>query len=184
MTRNPLVRRIDRVEALITVLAVALVVVAIPVVVSLSRGYGARLAEHTAAHNRTLHSVDAVVVDVKPMVPERFSRSHSVRARWSTGADDRIASVRAAAGVAVGDHVEVWLDAQGAVTTPPRTESDDRANTVAFGIELWLTAAALCVAALMSVRAWLAHRRSAMWDAQWQLFNARDGGWSNRDRVD
>ena len=169
------------------VLGLLIVTCAIPVAAVLSRGYCARIVEQVDQQTRAWHQVDATVVELRPTVPDRFRAPvRYVRARWDAGVGtgDRIETVQAPSGVAVGDHLNVWLNAHGAVVPAPQEQSDSRANAIAYGVEVWMGVVGLTGAAVLTTRELLNRRRFAAWDDEWELLSAGGGEWTDHDRVD
>lgn len=183
--RNPLVRRHDRMEALVALLGVIVVTLAIPVVIHLGRDYFARSLERIDHQTRTLHMVDATVVDAKPGTPDRNpAATRIVQAQWKAGFEDRVETVQAPSKATVGDRVPVWLDHRGAVTRPPQTRADAQGYATAYGLGLWWTTAAVCFTVAALTRVSLDRRRFDAWDYEWKLVSARGGGWANSGRTE
>lgn len=116
--RNPLLRRSDRIEAFVIVLALVVSLVAIPVtgVVGASV-YSARWRQYDQqAHTR--HTVTATVISARATA-ERESNQAVVQAKWPVGADERSGSFEHRKPVKPGDRIQVWVDTAGNLTPPP-----------------------------------------------------------------
>ncbi len=185
LSRNPLVRRQDRIEALAVVLGLIVVILAIPVIVHLGRDHFARSVDRIEQQTRSLQKVEATVVEARSSAPNRYTTaSRTVRAEWKAGFEDRVETVQGPAKVEVGDRIPVWLDEHGAVTRPPQTVADARGYAAAFGIGLWLGTAAACATAVMLTRMALDRRRFNAWDYEWKLISTPGGGWANSGKTD
>ena len=123
--RNPLRRRTDRIEAAIRLVAVILLMVAVPIAAVVT----GRQADHEAlrqanAQQAADHDVTAVLLQQAQAtgVPDPYTSTELtyVLARWQPpGQPPRSGQVLAPAGAHAGSTVKVWIDASGAVTGPP-----------------------------------------------------------------
>ncbi|WP_396928145.1 hypothetical protein [Mycolicibacterium sp.] len=137
--RGPLVRAIDRIEALVVVLAVVLSLVAIPIAAAIGTAvYDSRqhlYADQAATRQATL----ATVTDVPASHPLRTATT-TVSARWTAAGTQHTGTVEARASTAPGDTVAVWVDNTGAQTPAP-TPTAHAAREAAIGaIALWIGA--------------------------------------------
>ncbi|MCV7199338.1 Rv1733c family protein [Mycobacterium angelicum] len=116
--RNPLLRRADRIEAFVIVLALVVSLVAIPVAgVVAASVYSARWRSYDQ-QAQTRHTVTATVVNATVTL-DRESNQAVVQAKWSVGADERSGSFEHRSPVKSGDRIQVWVDSAGNLTPPP-----------------------------------------------------------------
>jgi hypothetical protein len=171
---NPLRRGTDRIEAILRLTLVILLVVAVPVA-AIAAG---RQADHAAlnrAHaDRTGdHQINAVLLQNAPVtgVPDPYTSIQTtwVLARWQPpGRPARTGQVLATAGARKGSTVSTWIDASGAVTSPP---PDHRfiVGDVCIAVMLTCIASVLLLLAsgTLASRAFV-RRRMRAWEAEWR----------------
>ena len=173
--RNPLLRRTDRIEALVILVAIVASLVAIPVAGVLGAAvYGARDRLYTQeAHER--HLVTATVVDARP----EESGGTVVQARWSVAAGERTGALRLTDPVKVGESIEIWVGKDGLPVFPPTPTW--RAVSDAIGVA-GVMSMIVCVgmASLVArVRSRLDRGRDARWERELRCL-VDDGGRTNR----
>lgn len=177
--RNPLRRRTDRIEALISAVLLALFLVGAPLLgTSLGRWvHQGGLSEQRA--QQSWHQTPARLLATAPPAPRyafRLSWRNAVpvRARWSgPGGQPRSGEVSAPPGSRAGQLVKVWVDGSGRVTGPP-LRGAELTRRVA-GAEV-LAPLALGVVLLMVgfVVRWLLNRRRLRdWEAGWASIGPR-----------
>jgi hypothetical protein len=183
LDRNPLQRRVDRVEAWLTVLLTATFVFVGPFVAWRAGDTAYREALHMARISQRDHvradavlEEDAVLTysgsDISPVV------QRPVRARWQgpDGSSHRGTIVPARPGPA-GTVLPVWTDATGSLTMPPRTVVSMRLEGVRTGLVVLLILGGALAATRMLVRCAANRRRLAWWQGEWMLIEPR---WTNR----
>jgi hypothetical protein len=177
--RNPLRRRTDRIEALISAVLLALFLVGAPLLgTSLGRWvHQGGLSEQRA--QQSWHQTPARLLATAPPAPRyafRLSWRNAVpvRARWSgPGGQPRSGEVSAPPGSRAGQLVKVWVDGSGRVTGPP-LRGAELTRRVA-GAEV-LAPLALGVVLLMVgfVVRWLLNRRRLRdWEVGWASIGPR-----------
>lgn len=133
--RNPLLRRSDRLEAIVAVIAVAASLVAIPVAgIAGTVVYG-------ALHSKYLQEASerhGVVATVAATGINTMDRS-VVQASWPVTGGDRSGPIGLTHDVKVGQHVRIWVDDDGNPADPPTPAW--RALTVALGTVLTISLA-------------------------------------------
>jgi hypothetical protein len=174
--RNPLRRRLDRVEAAIVAgLAVAFLAAApLAAVTAAHLAYGT--AARDASAQRSWHQVPAVLL-ASAVVPGEFGTT--VPAQWAgpTGVR-RTGMVPVFTTTATtGSRVMVWVDASGQLTGRPLRRSQVQAQTVLAAL-----LAPVALGWLLSCAGLLAHwalgrRRMTAWDADW---HATEPLWTRR----
>lgn len=117
--KNPLVRRSDRLEAVAILVAIATIVMAVPLAFHVGSAQNATNSRQISETLRSLQPIEATVVKAANRPPSRFPNAiRIVHAQWRSGFQQRTESVRTYGGVHVGDQVTVWLDAAGNVLNP------------------------------------------------------------------
>lgn len=176
---NPLVRAVDRIEALAVLGIVVTALMAIPVAVSagaLVRGWGMQTAEQEA-DNR--HPVQATVVEGVGL-PTDFETPAFVDAQWHEGTRTRTESVAGTATVRVGDRMTIWLDHDGKVVAAPLTPADAELNAVAIAVTFWIGMVLCSALGSHMIRRGLDRARDRAWEREIRLLTHNDGGWANR----
>ena len=172
--RNPLRRRTDRIEAAIRLVTIILLLVAVPIV-AIAVG---RQADHLAlrqarAQQAGEHEVTAVLLQQAQAtgLPDPYTSIQLtyVLARWQPpGLAPRSGQVLAPAGAHAGSTVKVWIDASGAVTSPPPDHRMIAGDVCIASIVACLVACLLVLGSNALARRVLDHRRLRAWDAEWR----------------
>lgn len=177
---NPLVRAVDRIEALAILGVVVTALVALPAALSaatLVRDSGTRTAQEQALSR---HSVEAVVVEGAGL-PTNLDTPAYVHVQWREGPRTRTESLVGAATIKADDRMTVWLDnATDKVVPAPVTTSDAEFNGFAAGVTLWVSLVMAGALAAYVIRRFLDRSRARAWDRELLLFAHNDDGWANR----
>jgi len=178
--RNPLTRTSDRVESAVFVIALLVVLLGLPVAAATGSEVYARESVASTEQLRTRHQIEATVLeDTGPGVTTGVT-GPDVRASWQApDGTPRQGAVSAAYDLKAGSTVPVWIDRNGAVTTPPLTPEGAVITAVGWAGLLWLgLGCVLCSAYLLTVH--LNRRRNARrWEAEW---TAVEPEWTRRRR--
>jgi hypothetical protein len=174
LDRNPLRRPTDRIEAVIRLVTLILLLVAVPMA-TLAAG---RQADHLAL--RQAHAVQAADRQVTAVllrqapptgVPDPYTSIQMtlVLARWHPpGQPARSGQVLAPAGARAGSTVRIWIDASGAVTSPPPDHRMIIGDVFVAAVVTWLVTSLLVLGASTLARRLLDRRRLRAWDAEWR----------------
>lgn len=174
--RNPLRRRVDRLEAAIVLSAVLAALVMIPAAAALGTSVR-NSSENTAAQRRavltqvqarTLENTETAVADAPGQVTSQ------VRVAWSDPAGrPREGRTDVAIGTRQGTEVTIWLDSSGSIADPPRRAGVSAAIGAAVGLSVatmsWLLIAVLARLAVVP----LDRRRMRDWEREWEQVAAR-----------
>jgi len=172
--RNPLRRRTDRIEAVIRLAAVILLLVAVPIATIAVARQADRLALRQAqAQQAADHQVTAVLLQQAQAtgVPDPYTSIQLtyVLARWQpSGQAPRSGQVLAPAGAHAGSTVKIWIDASGAVTSPPPDHRIIAGDVCIAAIVTCLVASLLVLGSNALARRVLDRRRLRAWDAEWR----------------
>jgi len=170
---NPLLRRTDRIEALVTLIAVlvALMGVSVAGVVG-TVVYGARDGRYVQ-EARERHAVTATVTGIDS------SDAAVVQARWPAAAGERTGVALLATAAKVGDRVKIWVDQDGNPAAPPTptwhavADAVGVAEAVAILVVVGMTLLVSCV------RSRLDRARDAQWECELRSLED-DGGRTNQ----
>lgn len=176
---HPLVRTVDRLEAL-TVLGVLVAgLFAIPVAVSAGtvvHDASLRTAEQQA---QSRHSVQAVVVAGIGALTELDTPAY-VRVQWREGTQMRTESVVGPATIRPGDHMTVWVDDSGKVVSAPLRADDAALTATAAAVSFWISIVTCCALVAYLIRRGLDRSRHRAWDRELLVLAHNDDGWANR----
>jgi hypothetical protein len=167
--RNPLRRRLDRVEGVIVAgLAVAFLAGA-PLAAAAAWHYACSYGAHTAhAQQAAWHQVPAVLLATAPTTGYTGYQP-MVRARWTApdGAP-RTGTVPAQPGERAGSTVMVWADPAGQLTGPPLQAQQVRGQAFLAAILAPIVLGLLLLFTGQLASFLLGRRRLAAWDAEWR----------------
>jgi hypothetical protein len=176
---NPLVRRSDRLEALVVLSVFISALIALPFAMSggaLVHDSGMRTAAEQS-HDR--HSVEALVVEGIGL-PTDFDTPAYVRAQWREGTQLRTEQVVSPATIRMGDHMTIWLNDRGQVVSAPLKPADAEFNAVVATTTIWVAIVACCALAAFLTRRGLDRSRDRAWERELSLLAHNDDGWANR----
>ena len=174
--RSPLVRRSDRVEALVLLLALMLVLAAAPVAGAVGTAFYSSRSAFYQEQAKARHNVTATVVQDSTVIVRPYSLLVAVNARWQdhgithdgTFGWDRTAKA--------GEHLSIWVDAKGNYAGPPAPPKRAAADAVVAGTIVWLAAVAVAGTLFALVRLRLDRQRRAGWDRGLRSLVGDDGG--------
>ncbi|GFG49215.1 hypothetical protein CQY20_30595 [Mycolicibacterium agri] len=172
-TRNPLVRTVDRVEAVVVLMAVAVALMAIPVVAAIGTAVHDARSHVYAEQAQTRRQVDATVTGVPPTEDELVSvavgdhpmprRTVMVAAQWVVDGKEHHGLASAVPTVKPGDRVSVWVDKEGHRVSEPAPVSRAGMDATLAALGIWSSVAAAAAAVAALTRAALNRFRAAEW---------------------
>lgn len=160
--RNSLLRRIDRIEALILVLALVFSVVAAPFAAAIGTAVYDSRRQAYAEQADSRHIVTATVIEVKatrdwrPMPGlnrELPSDTSTVRARWFAAGTEHTGTVTTPSTAKTGDFIEIWVDHSGKHVGTPQASSRAAVEAVSTAVAVWLSVAAAAAVLFAGTRA-------------------------------
>ena len=173
--RNPLRRRTDRIEAAIRLVTVILLLVAVPIAtIAVGRQVDHLALRQAHAQQAADHQVTAVLLQQAQAtgVPDPYTSIQLtyVLARWQApGQAPRSGQVLAPAGAYAGSTVKIWIDASGAVTSPPPDHRMIAGDVCIAAVVTCLVASLLVLGSNALARRVLDRRRLRAWDAGWRV---------------
>lgn len=181
LARNPLIRRSDRIESLVLLLAVAVVLAAAPVAGAIGTAvHSGRVAVYQE-QVRTRHVVTATVLDDGTSTVRPYTVSFDVHARWSDRGvthEDTFGWDRPAK---AGEQLSIWVNQDGTYAGPPTRPGRAVSDAVIAAAVLWLSVLTLVVAATTLVRFRIERRRHDQWDRGLRGLVGDDGGRTSSD---
>lgn len=173
--RNPLLRRTDRLEALVMLVALVTSLVAIPIagVVGVA-AYGARDRVYTQEAQER-HRVMATVTDAE----HEDLGTTVAQAKWPLAAGLRTGTLVLADPVKAGENIEIWVDKDGTPTIPPTPAWLAAAEAVGMAGVTLLAVAVGMATLVAAIRLRLDRTRDAAWEREIRYL-VDDGGRKNR----
>ena len=180
LSRNPLVRASDRLEALAVLGVLVIAILAAPFAAHVGDLTFESSMRTVDEQTRDRHSVEAVVVEGSTGMPADFESSALVRAQWREGTQLRTEQIVSPASIEAGAPMTIWLDQAGTVVAAPLTAFDAKVNSVGVAWTVWVAAVACSVLAAFLLRRGLDRSRARAWERELQLIAHNDDGWANR----
>jgi hypothetical protein len=175
--RNPLLRFIDRIEALAMVLGIGLSLLGVPVAGAVGTDVYAARGSTYADDARTRHTVSATVTETAAASSD--TGTVDGQARWQTDGVTHTASFEAPVPVKVGDRVDIWVDENGNEVDPPAPTSRAGFDAVSVAVPIELVVVAASGALVGATRWWLARIRDARWESGLKALADGGGGRAN-----
>src|SRR4051812_1930322 len=171
--RDPLVRTIDRIEALVLVLAVAASLIAAPIAAAVGTAVYDSSRQIYAEQAHTRHTVAATVTDV----PQQILRTGTttVPARWTAAGAEHTGAVSAQSTAKAGDTLEIWVDDTGAQVPAPAPTSRAAVEAAMGAVVLWICAAAIAATLFTLTRAVCDRIRFTRWQHDLDKLVGNDG---------
>lgn len=174
-SRNPLVRVVDRVEALTTVVlfTVALSFLAVAGAIGTSQ-YDSRSRTY-AAEAHTSHTVTATAVEDSAVIVEPNTVVTVTTARWDANGRNHVGEVRSPDRLKAGDHFTIWVDAAGNRIVGPPSPSRAANEATAIAVSAWVAVATAAATLAYRVHRTLDRRRFTHWDRELAAAVGDDG---------
>ncbi|RDI55296.1 Rv1733c family protein [Nocardia mexicana] len=172
-SRSPLLRPSDRLEGVIRILAVVVVLAAVPLCGAVGTARYGSAAVEVRAENAGKVPVTARVIDDPVQVTRSrgngpYDERFHARVEWIRDGRSGVATTEVDRSARVGDPVSVWLARDGSRVDPPSPASSAAWRGIGLGlgilVEIWAaTAAALWLTAWVSGR-----RHDVVWAREWR----------------
>ncbi len=161
--RDPLVRTIDRIEAVVMVLALAVSLLAIPIAAAVGTAvYDSRRQAYTE-QSHTSHTAAATVTDVPASQQLLRTGTITVPARWTAAGAEHTGKVKAPSTVETGDTIEIWVDPNGTQVPAPTSTTRAAAEAAMGALVLWIFVTAIAATLFTVTRAACDRIRFARW---------------------
>ncbi|WP_082956121.1 hypothetical protein [Mycobacterium sp. E3339] len=163
--RNPLLRRSDRIEAMVVLVAIAVSLLGVPVAgVIGATTYGARDKVYTQ-EARERHRVVATVDEARA---EDFGVTVA-QAKWPGPNGERGGTLELSERVQAGGTVDIWVDGDGNPVVPPPPTWLAAAEAVGVAVVAALGVTMAMAALVAVVRSRLDRARDALWERDIEL---------------
>ena len=174
--RNPLVRRSDRAEAVLLVLAFVSVLVITPVAGAIGTAVHESHARLYADQARARQQIAATVTGNPTSTIQANRVVITVPVHWRFDGIDHADKLEVEYAPKAGDRVQVWIDRGGDQVGRPPAASQAGTDALAAGAGFWLGIVAGVTGLTAWLRAVLARRRDSAWEREWQLLIKNGGG--------
>ncbi|CAN5885866.1 membrane protein [soil metagenome] len=178
--RNPLVRSSDRVEAVVTVLAFLVALLAVPVACAVGTAVHESQTTYLTEARAQRDQVTATVTADSAAVDEPYSAGTLTPVRWTVGFDTHVDSVHSQQWRKAGESMTIWVDHRGALTSPPPDPADSVLAAVLMALTVWAGTATAVSAMVALVRYRLDRRRYDSWEREFEELPGNGGKRSNR----
>ncbi|BBZ12784.1 Rv1733c family protein [Mycobacterium branderi] len=177
-SRNPLVRRSDRIEAAVLALSVLVVLLAAACAGALGTVVHDARTQQYAEQARTRHAVVAIAIDDANAMPSP-EIPYTVYARWRLNDTDHAGSLTWDSDVKAGELLHIWVDDDGKRVASPTPISRATTDAAVIAIVTWLSVVLAAMWAVDAVRTHVGHMRDVQWEQEiWNLVEG-DGGRTN-----
>lgn len=182
VSRNPLIRRSDRVEALAIILVAFVALLALPAVVHFASDVRDERVREITAQAKSVHAVQATAVadGTVPIADELATADATVSAEWTQGYLPHVETVKVDHYVRAGDRFTVWLDADQRPSAAPRDPSSASGEVALAAFAVYCTIVAIAGFLLLLLVEALNFLRRRTWDAQIRLLVDNGGDWVNK----
>jgi hypothetical protein len=153
LSRNPLVRASDRIEALLLALAVVVSLLAVPVAAAVGTAVHDSRRDVYAEQARTRHLVTATITDETAAHTISRTNTATVPARWTAARAEHTGAVEAQGATKPGDHVAIWVDNNGALADEPTPTSRAAVDAMTAAVAMWASVAAAAAVLFTGTRA-------------------------------
>jgi hypothetical protein len=173
-SRSPLVRRSDRLEASVKLMALIVALLLIAPAAAFGTSVHDQERQVAARQSAEWHTVDATAADNSLVISRFGAAGFRTHVHWRAGGSDHNAWFVGPKNLRVGDQTSVWVNSRGDYVGSPLTR--DQVSAAAFGAAalFWLSLTGSLYAMVQTLRWWLDHKRYGMWAAEWRELD-RDG---------
>jgi hypothetical protein len=162
--RNPLLRPADRLEALIILVVIVGWLLVVPIAGAVGTAIYDGRHRLYAEEALTRHRVVATVIEGTAATAGDYDAPASVQAIWPAAGGERTGSLSFGAAAKSGDHLSIWVDADGNHVLPPTPTTQAAADALCCTLSI-LLAAIVVTALVLSLMRYCVNR---MRDTQWE----------------
>lgn len=179
-SKHPLVRRSDRRDSAVAVLAVIFSLLLVPMAATFGSvtysDVNTRAAQERATATQTLATVTGIPLQrdsvQEPAVPVRASAP----ATWTApDGGERSGSVQVDSDAVVGDTALIWIDSRGEQLPAPTTGVEAAGIGVVVALAVWFTGSVIAWAGVVAMRRLGNRQRMRQWETDWSTFDEQHG---------
>jgi hypothetical protein len=179
LSRNPLMRTSDYIEAAVTAVAGLLVLIAIPCAGIVGTMIHDARAQTYLEQARTRHALVAkAVADSEPAVLPGTVGS-TVSARWRVDGVDHFTVLRWDTAVKAGDPLQIWVDDAGNRVDPPSPVERAAFDAVSAAVVGWFIVALAAAQVVVALRAHVNRMRDIQLEREIRSLVSNGGGRTN-----
>jgi hypothetical protein len=162
--RNPLLRRADRIEALVIMVAITVSLATLAVAGAVGTAvYDAR--SRVSAQAEPPHMVTATVIDTSTVMVQPGLVTTVLRASWPAAGAQATGSFGWDDPVKAGDRIGIWVGSDGKHTRPPPPVSQASIKAVCVAVVFWVGVVLAAAATVAVTRLQLDRVRNAEWES-------------------
>lgn len=177
--RNPLVRVSDRIESVVTMFALAVVLLATAMAGAAGTSVHDNRADFYAEQQRTRHIVTATATEDSHADTSYGSVAFIANARWNADGLNHTGEFEWPESLKSGQQVGIWVDEQGRKVAAPAPMSQATLDAVMVAIGLWIAVVGMMLGVVQLVQARLRRARYADWDRALEQLAGDDSGRTN-----
>ncbi|MGP4056064.1 Rv1733c family protein [Mycobacterium sp. 4D054] len=163
LSRSPLVRPTDRVEATAVMLIAVASVLTVPVAGAVGTAEYDRLAHAFAAQRLSYRAVEATVVQDSRAAPQPYEKPYLTEVGWNFAGVAHTAGIRTYR-MSAGEQLTISVRESGELVEKVQTDEDAAAQAVIVALGVWSAVTGLGAATWLLLRLRLDHLRFAAWD--------------------
>lgn len=176
--RNPLVRRTDRIEVIVMVLAVAVSLAVVPFAGAIGTAVHDGQSRVYTAERQSRHKVETTSTENDASTPK--GPVAAVTPRWQPGDVETAGAITWDTPAKTGSKIDVWVDQSGHRVSAPPPQWQAGVDAVTAAIGFWLAVSAVTALLVALVRGGLTRARNAGWNRDIASLVHDDGGRTNR----
>ncbi|MBU8811373.1 Rv1733c family protein [Mycolicibacterium goodii] len=173
-SRNPLVRRRDRIEGALRLAAVVVCVLAVPPTASIGTSVYHDREQAYAVQAQDARQVTAVATERGSVAgTEGHGESFLARAAWAVDGHEHRGRLEWADLPQVGDRQEIWVDHSGNVIDPPRGKGRAVGDAVLTALWAWIFVVAGVSGGLILLHRRFDQARYAEWEREFEIITEK-----------
>lgn len=161
--RDSLVRKTDRVEALVLVLAVLVSLLAVPITAAVGTAVYDSSRHTYVEQARTRHTVPATITDVPASQQILRTGNTTVSARWTAAGTGHAGTLEVQSAAEIDDTIEIWVDDNGKQVPAPTPTSHAATEAAIGAFVIWMTMAVIAATVYTITRTVCDRIRFAGW---------------------
>lgn len=177
--RNPLVRRIDRVESTVLAVLASVCLLALPIAASTGTFVHDSRARAYLEEAHARHRVTAVAIEDGQGGLGSRKAAFTARATWKFDGRVHDGVVGWPTQPKLGAHQDIWVNSEGGSVPAPRSPARAIGDAVLVGLSAWTAAAASAAGLAAAVHRRFDRVRFAEWDRELASIRQK-GTWGNR----
>lgn len=163
-SRNPLIRRSDRIDAIVTPLAVVLVIVAAACAGVLGTLAHDNESRRYQEEGRTRHTITATAVNDSTPGNIAGPAASKVVVRWQANGIEHTDQLTWDQAVKAGAKMTIWVDTDGNQVEEPTPPALAGANAILTAAVAWWLMLVIAALSLCAARGYTARMRDEQWD--------------------